>query len=207
MTTKPILYHCPNTRSSTTLWMMEELGVPYELRVLNMKKGEQRQAAHLARNPMGKVPVLEHNGGIVTEGGAICTYLADTFPAAGLAPAIGDPLRGPYLRWMFFAGTAFEPAIVDRALKREPGTPSMMPYGDVDTTIEVAAQAVAKGPWLLGDRFSAADVHFGAGIRWTTMFGILPKRPEFTAYITRLETRPALQRATAKDVELAAAQA
>ena len=204
---KPLLYHCPNTRSSTALWMLEELGVPYDLEVLDMKKGEQREAAHLARNPMGKVPVLAHNGGLITEGGAICTYLADAFPQAGLAPAIGDSLRGPYLRWMFFAGSAFEPAIVDRALKREPGDKGMMPYGDVDTTIETTAQALAKGPWFLGDRFSAADVFFGAGIRWTTLFGILPKRPEFTAYIARLEARPALQRATAKDTALAAQQA
>ena len=207
MTAKPILYHAPNTRSSTALWMLEELGVPYDLHVLDFKKGEQREPAHLARNPMGKVPTLSHNGGLVTEGGAVCTYLADAFPQAGLAPAIGDPARGPYLRWMFFAGSSFEPAIVDRALKREPGDKGMMPYGDVDTTIDVAAGAVAKGPWLLGDRFSAADVFLGAGIRWTTLFGILPKRPEFTAYIARLEARPALQRATARDAELAAAQA
>ena len=107
---------------------------------------------------------------------------------------------------MFFAGSSFEPAIVDRAMKREGGDKSMLPYGDVDTTVEVAAQAVAKGLWLLGEKFTAADVYFGAGIRWTTLFGILPKRPEFTAYIARLEARPALQRANAKDAELAAAQ-
>ena len=204
---KPILYHSPQTRSSTALWMLEELGVGFDVKLVNMKKDEQRGPAHLAVNPMGKVPVLQHDGVTITEGGAICTYLADAFPQAGLAPAIGDPLRGPYLMWMFFSAGCLEPALIDRALKREPGRPGMMPYGDVDTTIEVVAKALAKGPWFLGNRFSAVDVYVGSGIRWTTLFGILPKRPEFTDYLARLEARPALLRAIARDAEWAAQHA
>ena len=197
------LYHAAPSRSSTALWMLEEIGEPYELNVLNMKAGEQRSAAYLAINPMGKVPALEHDGQLVTEVGAICLYLADAFPKAGLAPAIGDRQRGAYLRWMFFQGNCFEPAIIDRAMKREPGAQAMSPYGDFDTTIEVAAKAVAKGPWFLGDRFTALDVYFGSAIRWTTMFGLCPDRPEFARYIARLGERPAAQRAAARDATLA----
>lgn len=205
-TTKPrlLLHHAAPSRSSTVLWMLEELGEPYELHVLDMK-GEQRAPAYLAINPMGKVPAIEHDGVLVTETGAICLYLADAYPRAGLAPAIGDPLRGPYVRWMFFQGNCLEPALIDKALKREPGAASMMPYGDLDTTVETVAKAVAKGPWFLGDRFSALDVYFGSSIRWTTQFGLLPSRPEFASYIERLTARPAFKRAEAKDQSLQAA--
>ncbi|MBS0243071.1 MAG: glutathione S-transferase family protein, partial [Proteobacteria bacterium] len=141
---------------------------------------------------------------LITEVGAICFYLADAFPKAGLAPAVGDSLRGPYVRWMFFQGNCFEPALIDKALKREPGSQAMMPYGNLDTTVETVAKAVAKGPWFLGDKFTALDVYFGSAIRWTTMFGILPERPEFKSYIARLTERPALKRAMAKDAELEA---
>lgn len=198
------LHHASPSRSSTVLWMLEEIGAPYELHVLDLQKGEQRQPGYLAINPMGKVPALEHDGILVTEVGAICLYLADAFPDAGLAPAIGDPLRGPFLRWMFFQGNCLEPAIVDRALKREPGPPSLVPYGDFDTTVNVVARQVAPGPWFLGERFTAADVYLGSAIRWTMQFGILPERPEFKAYVARLAERPALQRANAKEAEIAA---
>ncbi|MGD9806036.1 MAG: glutathione S-transferase family protein [Hyphomicrobiaceae bacterium] len=196
------LHHAAPSRSSTVLWMLEEVGEPYELHIVDLKKGEQRQPDYLAINPMGKVPALEHDGVLVTEVGAICLYLADAYPKAALAPAIGDPQRGPYLRWMFFQGNCLEPALIDKALGREPGSPSMMPYGDIETTIETVAQAVAKGPWALGDRFSALDVYLGSAIRWTMQFGLLPERPEFTSYVTRLLERPALQRAIAKDKEI-----
>ena len=196
------LYHAAPSRSSTVLWMLEELDEPYELHVLDLKAGEQRQPAYLAVNPMGKVPAIQHDGALVTEVGAICLYLADAYPKANLAPAIGDPLRGPYVRWMFFQGNCLEPALIDKALKRQPGQASMMPYGDIETVVETTAKAVAKGPWFLGDRFTALDVYFGSAIRWTMQFGLLPPRPEFTAYTERLATRPALQRALAKDKAL-----
>lgn len=140
------LYHSPNTRSSGTLTLLEELGMPYELKVLDMKAGEQRQPPYLAVNPMGKVPAIRHGEAVVTEQGAIYLYLADLWPQAGLAPPIGDPLRGPYLRWIVFYGSSFEPAMVDRALKREPGRAGTMPYGDVETTIATLKGQLARGP-------------------------------------------------------------
>jgi glutathione S-transferase len=193
------LYHAAPSRSSTVLWLLEELGQPFELVVLDLKKGEQREPAFLAVNPMGKVPTVKHGDTVITESAAICTYLADEFPASKLAPAIGDPRRGTYLRWMFFHGSAFEPAVIDHALKREPGNRQMLPYGDYDTTMNVLAAALAKGPYLLGDTFSAADVQMGSNLRWTMKFGIVPQRPEFVRYVELLSKRPALIRALARD--------
>lgn len=198
-----IHYHAPQTRSAAIRWLLEELGAPHELKVLDMKKGEHKQPWYLAINPMGKVPAIVHNGTVVTETPAIAMYLADVFASAGLAPAIGDAARGTYLRWMIFNTACVEPALVDRALKREGGPASMLPYGDVDTTINTLAGALKSGPFLLGDRFSAADVVVGSGVRWMLLFKLLPERPEFTSYAERLGQRPALQRATAKDQALA----
>lgn len=197
------LHHSAPSRSSTVLWMLEEIGEPYDLDILNLKDGDNLKPAYLAINPMGKVPALEHDGQLITEVGAICHYLADAFPNAGLAPAIGDPLRGAFLRWMYFQGNCFEPAIIDKAMQREPGQRAMSPYGTFDTSVDVVARAVAKGPWFLGDRFTALDVYFGSAIRWTTQFGLLPDRPEFKAYIARLVERPAAKRAAARDAALA----
>ncbi len=201
---KITLFHSPNTRSSGSLLLLEELGVPYELKLLNMKAGEHRQPPYLAINPMGKVPAIEHNGAIVTEQVAIAIYLADLFPEAGLAPALSDPLRGPYLRWLVFYAACFEPAVVDRARKIDLGPPSMLPYGDFDTTLNALTGQLAKGPWLLGERFTAADVIWGSGLGWTTMFKLVPELPEIKAYLTRFLARPAVSRARAKDAELAA---
>jgi glutathione S-transferase len=200
------LHHSPNTRSTGALSLMEELGVPYDLHVMDMKAGENRQPAYLAINPMGKVPAIQDGEALITEQGAVFLYLADRFPEAGLAPAIGDPIRGPYLRWLVFYGSSFEPAVVDHALKRDPAPAAMCPYGDYDTVIETLRAALAKGPWILGERFSAADVLWGVALSWTMMFGIVAKLPEFTAYADRVNARPAVQRAIAKDAELAAAQ-
>ncbi len=204
---KITLYHSPNTRSSGTLLLLEELGVPYDLKVLNMKAGEHRQVAFLAVNPMGKVPAIQNGGVVVTEQVAIAIYLADLFPEAGLAPAIDDPLRGPYLRWLTFYAACFEPAVVDKAMKREAGPAAMQPYGDYDTMLKALAGQLAKGPWILGERFTAADVIWGSGLGWTTMFKLVPELPEFKAYLERFSKRPALARVRAKDAELAARQA
>jgi glutathione S-transferase len=200
------LYHSPNTRSSAALTLLEELGAPYELKVLNMKAGEQRQADYLAINPMGKVPAVVHDGALITEQPAVFIYLADLFPAAGLAPPIGDPLRGPYLRWMVFYGSSFEPAVIDRAMKREPAAMATSPYGDYDTMLRTLTGQLAKGPYLLGERFSAADVLWGTALAWTTAFDLVPKLPAIQAYIERVAARPAVARVKAKDAELAAAQ-
>jgi glutathione S-transferase len=205
MTEAPLhFYYNPQSRAAIVHWMLEELRVPFEMHLLRFDKGEHKTPEYLAINPMGKVPAIKHGDVVVTEGAAICTYLADAFPAAGLAPAIGDPRRGTYLRWLFFSGSCLEPAAWDKALGREPGKPSMLGYGSYEDAVNVAAQAVSQGKYILGDMFSAADVVLGSMIMWGMMFNILPQRPEFTAYAERLKTRPALQRASAKDDEIAA---
>jgi glutathione S-transferase len=200
-----VFFHSPNSRSAGTRILLEELGAPYELRVLNMKAGEQRRAPYLAVNPLGKVPAILHDGALITEQVAIYIYLADLFPEAGLAPALGDPLRGPYLRWIAMYGSCFEPAIVDRAMKREPGPPSTSPYGDFEALFGAVAEALRKGPYLLGDRFTAADVLWGTALQWMTMFKLVPELPEVRSYIARVCSRPAFARIAAKDAELAAA--
>jgi len=200
------LFHSPNTRSSGALVLLEELGADYLLRVIDMKASEQRGPDYLAINPMGKVPALKHGDAVVTEQVAIFLYLADLYPEAGLAPPIGDPLRGPYLRWMAFYGSCFEPAVVDRAQKREPAPQAMSPYGDYDTMLTTLTDQLKKGPWLLGDRFTAADVLWGTALTWTTMFKLVPALPVIQAYIDRLNARPSVARVKAKDASLAAAQ-
>ncbi len=206
MSGKIILHHAAPSRSSTVLFMLEEIGAPYELKVMDLQKEEQYRPEYLAINPMGKVPAIEYQGAVVTEVGAICTYLADAFPKAGLAPPIGDPLRGTYLRWMFFQGNALEPAIIDRALKREPGRRGMMPYGTYEIAVTALERAVEKGPWFLGERYSAADVYVGSAIAWGLTFQLLPEREVFKDYAARLNARPARQRALAIDEKLAAAK-
>jgi len=203
---KVTLYHSPNTRSSAALTLLEELGAPFELKVLNMKAGEQREPAYLAINPMGKVPALIHDGALITEQPAVFIYLADLFPEAGLAPAIGDPLRGPYLRWMVFYGSCFEPAVIDRAMKREPAAMATSPYGDYDTMLGTLTGQLAKGPYLLGDRFTAADVLWGTALAWTTAYQLVPSLPLIQGYVERITARPAVARVKARDAELAAAQ-
>jgi glutathione S-transferase len=206
MSGKIILHHAAPSRSSTVLFMLEEVGVPYDLRVLDLQAGDQLKPAFLAINPMGKVPTIEHDGVVITEVGAICTYLADAFPAAGLAPPVNDPMRGPYLRWMFFQGNCLEPAIVDHALKREPGNRAMMPYGDYETAVGAVEKAIEKGPWFLGDRYSAADVYVGSAIAWGLQFKLLPERDTFKRYAARLAERPARQRAVAVDEKITASK-
>jgi len=199
-------FHAPQSRSGGTRALFEELGVEYDLHALSLKAGEQRQAAYLAVNPMGKVPAIAHDGVLVTEQAAVFIYLADLYPQAGLAPPIGDPRRGPYLRWMVFYGSCFEPAVVDKSMQREPAPPSTSPYGDFDTMLKTLADQLEKGPYLLGDSFSAADVLWGTALNWTTMFKLVPELPVIRAYIDRVMSRPAMQRAAAADAELAAAQ-
>ncbi len=199
------LYHSPNTRSSATLLLLEELGAAYELHAINMKAGEQRQPTYLAINPMGKVPAIRHGNTLVTEQVAIFLYLADLFPAAKMAPPLGDPLRGPYLRWMVFYSSCFEPALIDRAQKREPGPPAQSPYGDFDTVLQTLAAQLAPGPYLLGERFTAADILWGTSLTWTTKFKLVPELPAIMAYVKRLGARPSSAKVGAIDAKLAAA--
>ncbi len=200
-----VFYFAPHSRSGIVLWMFEELGVPYRMHLLSLKQGTHKSPEYLAINPMGKVPAIKHGDTVVTEAAAICCYLADAFPAAGLAPAIGDPARGTYLRWLFFSPSCIEPAIADKAFQRPPVSASAVGYGDFDSVMNTVAGAVSQGDYLLGDRFSAADVVLGSALRYGMMFNVIPHRPEFDAYSDRLAARPALQRCNARDQELAAA--
>src|SRR6185436_232783 len=200
------LFHATPSRASIVLWMLEEIGEPYTIQLLNLSKGENLKPDYLAINPMAKVPAIRHNGVVITEAAAICTYLADAFPKAGLNVPVGDPRRGVYLKWLFFGPSCIEPAMMDRAFpRREEARRGALGYGDFDTVMDVMTKAVAKGPYLMGEQFTAADVVIGSTLRWGTMFKLLPERPEISAYTSRLAARPALQRAEAQDKELAAA--
>jgi glutathione S-transferase len=200
---KLTLYHAAPSRSSITRWMLEEVGEPYDIHLLNLGTGDNRKPDYLAINPMGKVPALKHGDTVITEAAAICAYLADEFPRAKLNVPIGTPRRGVYLKWLFFGPSCIEAAIMDRTFPRkEEARRAALGYGDFDTAMDVTAKAVAKGPYLMGDQFTAADVIIGSTLRWGMMFKMVPERPEFTAYTNRLATRPALQRAEAKDKEL-----
>jgi len=202
---KLTLYHAAPSRSSITRWMLEEVGEPYDIHLLSLSKGENRAADYLAINPMGKVPALRHRDTVITEVAAICTYLADEFPAAKLNVPVGTPRRGVYLKWLFFGPGCVEPAVTDRAAPRkEEARRGMLGYGDFDTTMNVVAKAVEQGPWVLGEQFTAADVVIGANIRWGMMFKLVPERASFLDYAARIAARPAAQRAEAKDKALQA---
>ena len=197
------LYHASPSRSSIVHWMLEEVGEPYDIHLLSMKRGDHRLPDYLAVNPMGKVPALRNGDAVVTESAAICAYLADEFPRAGLNVPIGDPLRGTYLKWLFFGPSCIDPAIMDRAFPRKDEAPrGALGYGDFDTVLDVVAKAVEPGPYILGNKFTAADVVIGSGLRWGMLFKMLPERPEFVAYTARLAERPALQRSQKQDEEL-----
>jgi glutathione S-transferase len=200
------LFHAPQSRSATVLWMLEEIGEPYDLKIYRFDDGSLRAPEYLAINPMGKVPAIKHGDAVVTESAAICCYLADAFPKAQMNIPLGDPRRGPYLKWLFFGPSCFEPAIIDKMLKREPGDRGAIGWGNIDLVLDTVSKAVEKGPFLFGDHFTAADLIIGGGLRWGMMMKNIAPRPEFTAYAQRVGDRPAAKRANAKDREIAAAQ-
>lgn len=194
MTEAVTLYHAHPSRASMTLLLLEELGAPYEIVRLDIKSGDQLKPDYLAVNPMGKVPAIRHRGAVVTETAAIFIYLADAFAKAGLAPALDDPARGPYLRWIVFYAAAFEPAMVDRARKLDPGPRPMSPYGDLASVERAVEAMLTPGPYILGDRFSAADVLWGAALTWMTAFGMAPTSDKVKAYIARHAQRAAVRK-------------
>ena len=203
-----VLYHASPSRSSIVLWMLEEVGEPYDLKLLKLSEGEGQKPGYLALNPMGKVPTLVHKGTPITEVAAICTYLADEFPGKKLNVPTGSPKRGVYLKWLFFSPSVMEPAANDKVFPRkEPPRPGAVGYRDLDVVIDIVANGLKPGPFLMGEQFTAADVVLGSLIRWGTMFEMIPERPEFTAYSARIAARPAAQRAEAKDKEFAAQSA
>lgn len=197
------LYHNPQSRSTTVHYMLHELGEPFEIVHVNLKAGEHKTPEFLKINPMGKVPVLRDGEVIVTETPAILAYLADKYPKAGLAPAVDSPERGSYLRWLFFYGSCFEPACVDFFMKRE--TPaSTAGWGRPEDVFDTVSAGLRPGPWLLGERFSAADVMLGSGLAYMLGFKVLPDRTEYVDYVARLEARPARKASKAADAAGAA---
>ena len=187
------LYWSPRSRSFTTLWLMEETGEPYERVLTDISTGANKTPDYLAINPMAKVPALADGDAVMAESAAICTYVADRYPQAKLAPPIGDPRRAKYLQWMFFAPSCIEPAILQAYLKLEIPAVSAA-WGSTTQTFDVLDQALEKGPWLLGDDFSAADVAIGAGINYAIrMFKMVPTRPNFDRYLDACAARPAFQ--------------
>ncbi len=199
-----ILYHAPHSRSAGARMLLEELHADYALHPLNFKTHEQRAPDYLAINPMGKVPALRHGDVLITEQAAVYMYAAELYAEAGLSPAVGDPLRGAYLRWMVFYGSCLEPALVDRSMQRPPAPPSQSPYGDFDAVNRLINAQLSGGPYLLGERFTAADVLWGSALHWTVGFGLVPETPVIRAYIDRFLARPAIQRSRALDEALAA---
>ena len=197
MTDEIVFYHNPQSRSQMVRWMIEEAGAPHRVVPIDFAKNEHKAPAFLALNPMGKLPTIEHRGTVVTETAAIIAYLADTFPQAGLAPAPGEPARGAYYRWLFFGAGCFEPALIDKMMKRpEVGRKAAVGWGSYDDVVATLKKALAGGPYLLGETFSAADVYLGSEIRWAMMFGAPGLKGEkvFDDYVARLSARPAAQR-------------
>jgi glutathione S-transferase len=189
------LYWSPRSRSFTTLWLMEEVDQPYERVLTDISTGAQRKAEYLAVNPMGKVPALQDGDATMAEAAAICAYVAERYPEAKLAPPVGDPLRAKYLYWLFFSPGCIEPTIVQLATKIEMN-PVAAGWGDAQRVIDVLDAALQKGPWLLGENFSAADIVIGSGLNFgVRLFKMIPARPSFDAYIARCMARPAFQRA------------
>ena len=205
MAEEVVLYASPRSRGRIAHWMLEEAGAPYRYEVVNLESRDQKKPDYLALNPMGKVPTIVHRGVVVTECGAICAYLADAFPAARLAPSTDSPARGTYYRWMFFGGSCFEPAFIDRMLSRPPASrPGAVGYGSYDDAVETLAKALSPGPYILGSEFSAADVYIGSQIAFGTMMQALDPRPIFQEYTSHLQQRPAYKRFMEKSEQIAA---
>jgi glutathione S-transferase len=198
------LYHNPMSRSATVHWMLEEVNADCEIILLDFKKKEHKTPEFLALNPMGKLPTLVHQGVVITESAAICTYLADIFPEKKLAPVLGDPMRGTYLRWMFFSASCLEPAILDHMLNRATGEKSSMGYGSYEDTLQVLETQLTRGPFLLGDTFSAADVYLSSQLSWGLMTKALDTRAAFVQYVARCSERPAFKKYSAASKEMIA---
>jgi len=189
------LYWAPRSRSFTALWLMEETGKPYERVLTDITSGGQKTPEYLAINPMGKVPALQDGAATLAEAAAICAYVAERYPEAQLAPALGDPLRAKYLYWLFFAPGCIEPAMVQVATKIEMNSVAAG-WGDAQRVYDVLDKALEKGSWILGEKFSAADVAIGSALNFSVrLFKMVPSRPSFDAYLARCMARPAFQRA------------
>ena len=199
-TSELTFYTNPKSRGRIVRWMLEETGVPYATEVLEYGT-TMKAAPYLAINPMGKVPAIRHGNTVVTECAAICAYLADVFPQAGLAPPPHSAARGPYYRWLFFAAGPLEAAWTNRALgvAVPPERSAMVGYGSLEQVLDTLEAAIGERSYLAGDRFSAADVYVGSQLGFGMQFGMIDKRPAFARYWAALEARPAKRRAEQLD--------
>jgi glutathione S-transferase len=193
-----VLHYHPYSRAAGTLWALEEVGQPYELKLVDIMKGAQKQPDFLALNPMGKLPALVDGDAVVTESAAISLYLADRYAAGRLAPALDDPRRGTYLRWSFFAPSVIEPAVMAKGAGWEVREVAAG-WGNYASMMAATQSAIAKGPYLLGEQFSMADVIFGGLLRFLMLFKQIEPTPLFSSYVERLNQRPAYQRAEARN--------
>jgi glutathione S-transferase len=193
-----VLYTNPMSRGRVARWMLEEVGAPYRVEILDYAT-TMKAPEYLAINPMGKVPAIRHNGHVVTENAAICAYLADAFPQAGLAPAAAE--RADYYRWLFFAAGPFEYAVTNNAFGMTPPAEraAAVGYGSYKQALDTLEYAVTRMPFIAGDRFTAADLYVGSHLGFGMQFGTIEKRPAFEAYYAKLKDRPAALRATQLD--------
>ena len=192
-----VFYTNPMSRGRIIRWILEEVGQPYETRILRWETGDAKRADYLAINPMGKVPAIVHDGVVVTECAAICAYLADAFPDARLAPPVHSPLRGPYYRWLFFGAGPIEQAVGAKAagLNPTPEQRSFLGFGCIEDVLRTVEEAVKDRPYLVGDSFTAADLYLASHLSWGMTFGSIEKRPAFETYAERHLQRPAARRA------------
>lgn len=193
------LFWCPQTRAARALWMLEELGETFEVKEIDIRDAKSKSDMNFRlASPMGKVPALADGDVMLAETAAICLYLADKYPDAGLAPGINDTARGRYLYWMMFTPGVLEPAMAEKFGGWEPN-PLQHGWGDFDSMVKTLEAGLRQGPWILGDTFSAADVMLGSSANFLKMFGILPEGSPIDGYIERCLARPAYQRALARE--------
>ena len=205
MSNELVFYTHPMSRGRIVRWMLEEVGQPYRTEVLDYAT-TMKEPDYRAINPMGKVPAITHGDEVVTEAAAICAYLADAFPQAGLAPPVNSRLRAPYYRWLFFAAGPCEAAATNKSLGvvPPPEKRGSVGYGSLEDVVNALESAVKDNEYIVGDRFSAADVYVGSHIGWGMQFGTFEARPAFQSYVARINSRPAAVRARGIDDALLA---
>jgi glutathione S-transferase len=191
------LYHSPQTRSSRMVWLLEEIGAPYEIEYMDIRAEGGLPESYRAIHYLKKVPALEHDGEIVTESAAICLYLSDAFPDAGLGPRVGEAGRGAYLSWLAYYAGVIEPALMVKAVNATGFSPLSAAWGDPERMIQRLSDTLEHGPYVLGERFTTVDVLVGSTFQWAGR--LLPKSPAVEAYKARLMSRPAFQASLKKD--------
>jgi glutathione S-transferase len=198
-----VLYHHPYSRAASVVWMLEEVGAPYELRWVDVTQGAHKTPEIMQLNPMGKLPVITDGAAVVSETAAIGLYLGDRYAAGSLAPALDDPARGTYLRWSLFAPSVIEPAAAAKASGGE-FNERAVGWGTYDSMVSAVERAIGGGPFLLGQRFTMADTILGSTLRYMLMFKMIEPKPAFAEYVARLESRAAFQRSAARNAAVMA---